>query len=300
MTFRSGFVGLIGRPNVGKSTLVNRLVGQKIAIVSDKPQTTRNRIHGVVTRPDGQVVLVDTPGIHSPRHRLGRYMNRLARDVMKDVDVVWFLRDATRPDHPGDEPIARSLAERSVPLFIVWNKMDQLRGGGGEKPVATAGLEESIAFPQLVGVHYVSALEGEGVEALLEETLQQLPEGPQYYPSDWVTDNPEQFVAAELIREKVLLLTREEIPHSVAIEIEAFSERDDRPLVDIHATIYVERDSQKGIVIGKGGRMLKGIGEQARVDMEHWLGRQVNLQLWVKVKPDWREKEGALQQFGYR
>lgn len=300
MTFRSGFVGIIGRPNVGKSTLVNRLVGQKVAIVSDKPQTTRTRIHGVVTRPDGQVVLVDTPGIHVPKHRLGEYMVRVARDVIRDVDAIWFLRDATRPDHPGDEAIARSLAERAVPLFIVWNKMDRLRAEGGEKPEAAAGLDESIVFSDLAGVHYVSALEGEGVEALLDATLQRLPEGPQYYPSDWVTDNPEQFVAAELIREKVLELTREEIPHSVAIDIEAFSEREDRPLVDIHATIYVERDSQKGIIIGKGGRMLKAIGEQARADMEHWLGRQVNLQLWVKVKPDWREKEGALQQFGYR
>lgn len=296
-------MGIIGRPNVGKSTLLNRLVGHKVAIVSDKPQTTRNRLHGVVTRPEGQMILVDTPGIHEPRHRLGQYMVRVAQAAMGDVDVIWFLRDATRPRHRGDRAVALQLARAAsrdpVPVLEVFNKMDLLSPKEREALTDRAGLEE-VDIPGLVGTYRVSALDGEGVDELVQATFALLPEGPQYYPSDWVTDHPEQFVAAELVREKLLHLTREEIPHSVAVEIEEFREREDRPLIDIRAVIYVERESQKGIVIGRGGQMLRAVGEAARADLESLLGRQVNLQLWVKVKPDWREKEGALQQFGYR
>lgn len=301
--FRSGFVGLIGRPNVGKSTLLNRLVGRKVAIVSDKPQTTRNRLHGVLTRPEGQMVLVDTPGLHEPRHRLGEYMNRVAQTAMTEVDVIWFLRDATRPLHREDREVAlrlaRSLASHPVPVLEVLNKIDQLSPAQRAALVDRAGLEE-VEIPGLRGTYRVSALQGEGVEELLAATFVLLPEGPQYYPADWITDHPEQFVAAELVREKLLHLTRDEVPHSVAVVIEEFRQRPDRPLIDIRAVIYVERESQKGIVIGKGGQMLRAVGQQARMELEALLGCQVNLQLWVKVKPDWRDKEGALQQFGYR
>lgn len=296
--FRSGFVGVIGRPNVGKSTLVNQLVGQKVAIVSDKPQTTRNRIHGIIHRPNGQVVLVDTPGVHQPLHRLGRYMNRVAHEAAGEVDVIWFLRDATQPRHPGDEPVAERVRQVKAPVFVVFNKADALDSGGRGRLPTQEELAQEI--PNLAGVHVISALLGEGVEELLQATLALLPEGPRYYPEDWISDHPQEFVAAELIREKVLLLTRDEVPHSVAVEIERFSQRPDKPLIDIEATIYVERESQKPIIIGKGGSMLKQIGQLARLDMEAFLGQQVNLKLWVKVKPDWREKEGALQQLGYR
>src|SRR5690606_26660522 len=228
--FRSGFVGIIGRPNVGKSTLVNRLVGHKVAIVSDKPQTTRNRIHGVLTRPEGQMVLVDTPGLHEPRHRLGQYMVRVAQTAMGDVDVIWFLRDATRPRHPGDRAVAHQLAQAQarsrepVPVLEVFNKVDLLAPKERAALADGAGLE-GLDIPGLAGTHRVSALSGEGVEELLQATFALLPEGPQYYPADWVTDHPEQFVAAELVREKLLHLTREEVPHSVAVEIEEFRER---------------------------------------------------------------------------
>lgn len=297
--FRSGFVSVVGRPNVGKSTLLNRLVGQKVAIVSDKPQTTRNRIHCILTRPDLQMVFLDTPGIHRPLHKLGEYMVRTALRTLNEVDVILFVVDASGPPGKGDEFIAGHLRDSDVPLILAANKMDLWEGTAGEKERQEATLVAYSNLAEFAAVVPVSALEGRGLAELVDTVGGFLPEGPKYYPDDWVTDHPEQFIMAELIREKVLHLTREEIPHATAVTIEQVQAREDRDLVDVWATIYVERPSQKGIVIGRNGSMLKQVGKLAREDIESLLGSQVNLQLWVKVKDDWREKAGSLNDLGY-
>lgn len=298
-TFHSGFVAVVGRPNVGKSTMLNKLVGQKVAIVSDKPQTTRNRIHCILTREDAQIVFLDTPGIHKPMHRLGEYMVDVAQRTLTEVDVILFVTDANHPPGRGDEYIAGLLADHETPVILVLNKIDLWEGTPSGLDKAEHMPKAYAALGDFTSIMPVSAQTGQGLGELLDEVVGLLPEGPKYYPDDWVTDHPEQFIIAELIREKVLELTREEIPHSVAVVIEEMRRREDRDLVDVWATIYVERRSQRGIVIGKDGSLLKQVGQLAREEIEGILGSQVNLQLWVKVKDDWRNKKGSLSSFGY-
>lgn len=292
--YRSGFAAIVGRPNVGKSTLLNALVGRKLAIVSDKPQTTRNRILGVLNLEGAQAVFIDTPGIHKPHHKLGEMMVRLARNVLDEVDLVLFVVDASAPLGTGDRMIAGHLAATATPAFLVANKIDRLPAGDLQPALATYG-----ALHRFAGVYPISALRGAGLDELLAAILARLPEGPQYYPEGMVTDQPEQFIIAELIREKVLLLTREEVPHSVAVQIEEMTPRSGN-LVYVKATIHVERDSQKGIIIGEGGRLLKEIGSLARAETENLLGTRLYLDLWVKVTPDWRNRESTLRSLGYR
>lgn len=291
--FRSGFVALIGRPNVGKSTLMNAFIGEKMAIISDKPQTTRNQIRGILTTDDEQVVFLDTPGIHKPQHKLGERMVKTAIRTLQEVDLILFLVDAAAGPGAGDDFIIEQLRSVTTPVILVVNKADQ------------TGVDEAMKLVSLYLPRYpfagalpVSALEGLNQEQLLALIVARMPEGPQYYPADMVTDQPERFIVAELIREKILVLTREEIPHAVAVEILSMKRREGRDLVDIEANIYVERDSQKGIVIGKKGSMLKEVGQLARQDIEALLGTPVYLQLWVKVKADWRNKQATWQAFG--
>ncbi len=291
--FKSGFAAVIGRPNVGKSTLLNNLMGQKLLIVSDKPQTTRNRIHCILTTDDAQVVFLDTPGIHRPRHKLGQLMVKTAFQTLKGVDLILFLVEGNINPGPGDRYIAAALQGLDTPVFLVLNKID-LPAEGRE-----ASREKYAQLFPFAKVHEVSALEGTNLAQLSGDILAALPEGPKYYPDDMVTDQPERFVAAELIREKVFLLTRDEIPHSTAVVIEEMAERESGSLIDIRAVIHVERDSQKGIVIGKQGRVLKEVGTLARKDLEVLLGSPVYLELWVKVKKAWRNKDAILREFGY-
>lgn len=293
--FRSGFAVLAGRPNAGKSTLLNRLVGRKVAITSHRPQTTRNRIAAVLHRPDAQVVFMDTPGLHSPQHRLGEYMVKVARSSLEGADVVLFVVEADSAG-PGDgeREVARALRGVEGPLVLVLNKIDRL-----PRPYLAPVLEACRGLADFRAVHPVSALTGAGVKELVEGVISLLPEGPPYYPADTVTDQPERQMLAELVREQVLIRTREEIPHSVAVDVEQVAEREDG-LVQVAAVIYVEKDSQKGILIGKGGHMLKEIGKHARAQMEELLEARVFLELWVKVKEDWRNREGSLRAFGYR
>ncbi len=292
--YHSGFVTLIGRPNVGKSTLLNRLVGEKISIVSDKPQTTRNRIQCILTRPDGQVIFLDTPGIHKPKHRLGEMMVKTAENTIGEVDLVLYVVSADAPEvGTGDRFIQERLAGSRAPIFLVVNKIDLVSAE------EVAGIVEAYSQGlKLAGVFAISALVGTEVERLSAAIMGTLPEGPQYYPDDMITDQPERFIVGELIREKVLHSTREEVPHSVAVEVTAMKEKPD--IVYVEAVIYVERDSQKGILIGSKGSMLKEIGAKARADIEGLLDTKIFLDLWVKVKKDWRNEERALKQLGYR
>lgn len=303
--FRSGFAVIAGRPNVGKSTLLNRMVGQKIAIVSDKAQTTRNRISGVLNRPGLQVVFIDTPGIHKPKHRLGEYMLAVAENTLNDVDVVLFVVDGSQPPGPGDRYVASLLDRVSPPVIIALNKMDLVAdshapgtAGSGGGRAGQGYLDAYAALVKAEKVIPVSARTGANVDSLVEAAGLLMPEGPMYYPEDMVTDQPEQLLVRELIREKLLALTREEVPHSVAVDIEEMAPRKG-DLIYISATIYVERESQKGIVVGEGGRLLKEAGRLAREDMEALLGNRVYLDLWVKVKKDWRNRDSVLRTLGY-
>lgn len=293
-SFRSGFIAMIGRPNAGKSTLLNRLIGRKIAITSDKPQTTRNKIAGVLTSDDWQMVFLDTPGVHKPLDRLGEEMVRTALNTLNEVDVIYLLVDASIPFGGGDEYLAEKLKKIETPVFLLLNKIDKIKKADLLPLIdlyRTKGNWQEI-FP-------ISALKGENTDGLLEATLQLLPAGPSYYPTDAATDQPERQLVAELIREKVIAATRDEVPHAVAVEIEHIEKRNDR-LLYIAAVIYTERDSQKGIIIGKKGDMLKQIGSQARHDIEVLLGSKIYLELRVKVKADWRSTERALCELGYK
>lgn len=294
LMFKSGFIALIGRPNVGKSTLMNKLVGEKMAIISDKPQTTRNRIAGILNLEGAQVIFLDTPGIHRPRHKLGEYMVKVSRGTLAEVDLIFFLVEASSSPGPGDQFINEILREVGTPVFLIINKSDLVSKKG------LAGVRDSYrGLGDFARVLCLSALRGDNLGELLEGLLEYLPEGPRYYPEDMITDQPERFIVGELIREKILELTREEIPHSVAVEIQEMKEREGQDLVYLSAVIYVERDSQKGILVGKGGGLLKEVGKRARQDMERLLGSRVYLELWVKVKKDWRNREKALHNLGY-
>ncbi|OPA78416.1 GTPase Era [Paenibacillus selenitireducens] len=292
--FKSGFVAIIGRPNVGKSTLMNQVIGQKIAIMSDKPQTTRNKIHGVYTSNDSQIVFLDTPGIHKRQSKLGDYMNTVALNTLNEVEAVLFLVDVVEGIGGGDRYIIEQLKKISTPVFLVLNKIDQVHPET-LLPIIVA-YKDLYNFAEIVPI---SAMNGNNVNTLLEQVSKYLPQGPQYYPDDQVTDHPEQFVVAELIREKILHLTREEIPHSIAVAIEDMKVQENG-VVYIGAVIYVERDSQKGIVIGKQGSLLKEVGKLARRDIENLLGSRTFLELWVKVKKDWRNQERILKDLGFR
>jgi GTP-binding protein Era len=293
--FKSGFVSIIGRPNVGKSTLLNHVIGQKIAIMSDKPQTTRNKIQGVYTNNQAQIVFIDTPGIHKPKHKLGDFMMKVAQNTLREVDLVLYVVDATEAFGSGEEFIIERLKGTNTPVFLVINKIDKIQ------PDALLGVIETYRtkhdFKEVIPI---SALQGNNISTLMEQITEYLDEGPQYYPSDQVTDHPERFVVSELIREKVLHLTREEIPHSVAVNVEQMKKRENNDTVYIGATIIVERTSQKGIIIGKQGSMLKEVGKRARGDIEALLGSKVFLELWVKVQKDWRNKAAHLRDFGFR
>ncbi len=292
--FKSGFAAMIGRPNVGKSTLLNQVIGQKIAIMSDKPQTTRNKIQGVYTKENAQIVFLDTPGIHKAKHKLGDFMMQVATNTLKEVDVALFLIDAEEGMGGGDRFIAEQFASIRTPVFLVVNKIDRVHPD--QLLPLIASYKELHSFAEVIPV---SALNGNNVPTLLEQIIKYLPEGPQYYPADQITDYPEQFICAELIREKILHLTREEVPHSIAVAIEDMKV-EENGVVHISALIYVERDSQKAIVIGKQGQLLKEVGKQARADIEALLGSRTFLELWVKVKKDWRNEDRMLRDLGFR
>ena len=291
--YKSGFVSVIGRPNVGKSTLINSLIGQKIAIMSDKPQTTRNKILCVLTQDDAQILFIDTPGIHKPKHKLGEYMVKAAENTLKEVDVILFVVDATENIGAGELYIMERLQSTQAPVILVVNKVDQIN-----KQQVLPVISRYSDKLNFVGAIPISAKEKTNLDQLVEEIKKYLEEGPQYYPSDMITDQPERLVIGELIREKALHLTKEEIPHAIAVDIEEISKRNNDDLY-IRATIYVERESQKGIVIGAKGSLLKEIGQLARADIENLLGSKVYIDLWVKVKKDWRDNDILMKNFGY-
>ncbi|WP_423407436.1 GTPase Era [Heyndrickxia sp. MSNUG] len=292
---RSGFISIIGRPNVGKSTFLNRVIGQKIAIMSDKPQTTRNKVQGVLTLEDSQLIFIDTPGIHKPKHRLGDFMMKVAQNTLKEVDLILFMVNAQEGYGRGEEFIIEKLQNVKTPVFLVINKIDLIHPDKLFELIDS--YKEKFNFAEIVPI---SALEGNNIEKLLEQIKEKMPEGPQFYPADQVTDHPERFIVSELIREKALHLTREEIPHSTAVVIEKMERQAEKDMVHVMATIIVERDSQKGIIIGKQGSMLKEIGKRARLDIENLLGSKVFLELWVKVQKDWRNKASHLRDYGFR
>ena len=293
-SFKSGFVAIVGRPNVGKSTFMNYVLGQKIAIMSDKAQTTRNKIQGVYTKDNAQIVFLDTPGIHKPKHELGEFMVKSAYSALKEVDAVLFMVNVSEKRGPGDDFIIEKLKGIKTPIFLVLNKIDLVT-----PEVLLERVESYKDALDFVGVFPISVLQGNNVNELMEALIAALPEGPQYYPADQITDHPEYFVVSELIREKILQLTQEEIPHSVAVTVDKM-QKDEFDKVHVYANIIVERKSQKGIIIGKGGRLLKEIGTRARRDIQQLLGNKVYLELWVKVEKDWRKRKSNLQEYGYK
>lgn len=292
--FKSGFATLIGRPNVGKSTLMNHLIGQKIAITSNKPQTTRNRIQTVYTSEEGQIIFLDTPGIHKAKNKLGEYMVNVAERTLQEVDVVLWLVEPTTFIGAGERHIAEQLAQTKTPVVLVINKIDTVK----KEEVLTFidTYRKILDFAEIVPV---SALKGTNKETLIDVIFKYLPYGPMFYDEDTVTDQPLRQIAAELIREKALKLLDEEIPHGIAVSIDVMKQRPGGSLWDIEATIICERDSHKGIIIGKGGAMLKKIGSAARYEIEKLLEAKVNLRLWVKVKKDWRDSDFLIKNFGY-
>ena len=293
--FKSGFVTLIGRPNVGKSTLMNHLIGQKIAITSNKPQTTRNRIQTVYTSEEGQIIFLDTPGIHKAKNKLGEYMVTVAERTLREVDLILWLVEPSTFIGAGERHIAEQLCNTDTPVILVINKIDTV--SKAEILTFIDASKDIVPFKEIVPV---SALKGENTDELLQVMFEYLEEGPCYYGEDTVTDQPERQIVSELIREKALRNLSDEIPHGIAVAVDQMRERKAGNLIDIDATIVCERDSHKGIIIGKKGAMLKKIGSQARHDIENLLDCQVNLKLWVKVKKDWRDSDFLIRNFGYR
>ena len=293
--YKSGFVTLIGRPNVGKSTLMNQLIGQKIAITSNKPQTTRNRIQTVLTTDDGQIVFVDTPGIHKAKNKLGEYMVNVAERTLNEVDVVLWLVEPTTFIGAGEQHIISQLKKVKTPVVLVINKIDSVKKE--DVLPAIAAYKDVYDFAEIVPV---SARNGDNTDELVKVIMKYLPYGPQFYDEDTITDQPERQIVAEMIREQALRQLDKEIPHGIAVVIDRMKERPDGSCMDIEATIICERDSHKGIIIGKQGAMLKKIGTKARISMENLLDMKVNLKLWVKVKKDWRDSDTLLRNYGYR
>lgn len=294
--FKSGFVAIIGRPNVGKSTLLNRIVGEKIAIMSDKAQTTRNKIQGIYTTDDAQVVFIDTPGVHKPQNSLGDFMVKSAFSSLHEADAIWFVVDASMPRGRGDDFIIERLKEiKSTPIYLLINKVDLV----DPQTLLDIIASYQVEAPEWQEVYPISATEGDNVPQLLENIINILDEGPQYFDADQLTDHPERFVIGELIREKVLQLTRQEVPHSVAVVIDKIA-RENEEKIHVQASIIVERPTQKNIIIGKQGKMIKQIGTRARQDIERLLGDKVFLETWVKVEPRWRDRPQALQTLGYK
>ncbi len=292
--FKSGFATLIGRPNVGKSTLMNHLIGQKIAITSNKPQTTRNRIQTVYTDDAAQIVFLDTPGIHKAKNKLGEYMVTVAESTLSEVDVVLWLVEPSTFIGKGERHIAEQLARAKVPVILIMNKIDTV-----EKDKVAQALDAYRGIYPFADMIAVSALRSRNLEAVIDAIKKYLPYGPAFFDEDTITDQPQRQIAAEIIREKALRCLEEEIPHGIAVAVDKMKERPDGQIMDIEATIICERDSHKGIVIGKGGTMLRKIGSQARRDIEQMLEMQVNLQLWVKVRKDWRDSDFMIKNFGY-
>lgn len=292
--YRSGFVSLVGRPNVGKSTLLNQVLRAKVAITSDRPQTTRNAIRGVLTTPEAQIVFVDTPGLHKPRTALGNKLNRVVRNTLTEVDVVVFVVDVADGVGSGDAFIVSELAPLTTPVVVAMNKAD-LVGHDRLRTEEEKLLALGVSWPRLA----TSARVGTGIGELLHAVVERLDEGPLYYPPDAVTDQPERHLVAELLREKLLELLHEEVPHSIAVVVDDMWSEDDSDVVNVDLTIYVERDSQKGIVIGKGGRILKEAGTRARAEIEALLGSRIFLHQRVKVERDWQRREGMVDRFGY-
>ena len=292
--FYSGFVSLVGRPNVGKSTLMNRLIGEKIAIISNKPQTTRNRVQSILTKDDFQIVFIDTPGIHKPRHKLGEFMVKSAETTLNEVDAVLMLIEPADRVLEADRLIIEKFSKIKSPVILVINKVDST-----DKERVFKVIDNYRKLYDFAEIVPISALEGTNTDELLEVIKKYLPEGPQYFPSDMITDQPERQIAAEIIREKALRLLQEEIPPGIAVEIMEMKKRPEGNMVDVRATIYCEKDSHKGIIIGKHGAMLKKIGTNAREDIQKLLGSPIYLDLWVKVKKDWRDNDFLLKNFGY-
>ena len=295
MTFKSGFVSIIGRPNVGKSTLLNHVMGQKIAFMSDKAQTTRNKIQGIYTTENEQIVFIDTPGIHKPHNALGDYMVESAYSTLREVDTVLFMVPADEPRGKGDNMIIERLKQANVPVILVVNKIDKVHPD--QLLAQIDDFRTQMDFKEVVPI---SALEGNNTEKLLEILKSNLEEGFKYFPDDMITDHPERFLVGEMIREKVLILTREEVPHSIAVTVDSMKRDEDTGKIHIMATIYVERKSQKGIILGKGGDMIRKVGKMARRDIEVMLGDKVYLETWVKIKSNWRDKKIDIQAMGYR
>ena len=294
MDFLSGFVSIIGSPNVGKSTLMNRFVGQKVSIVSSRAQTTRNRVMGVLTKSAYQIVFLDTPGVTTPKNRLGEYMLKVAYDSLNEVEAVLFLTDAEKGIRDKDKALLEKLSSAKAPVIAAINKVD------AAKAENIAQMREQLEeVPYISDILEISAETGTGVDALEKLLVSKLEPGPKYFPDDMVTDQPERIVCSELIREKALVLLKEEVPHGIGVGIDKMQVREDKGITDVWATIYCERDGHKGIIIGKGGSMLKKIGAEARHDMEWMLGTRVNLQLWVKVKDDWRNSLSTMRELGY-
>ena len=293
-TFKSGFVSIIGRPNVGKSTLMNQLIGEKVAIMSNKPQTTRNRIQTVLTTEDFQAVFIDTPGIHTPKNKLGEFMVKSAITTLNEVDVIFYLVEAEAFIGKLDEDIIERLKHIDTPVFLCINKIDSVPK---ETVLETIDLyRKAYDFKEIIPI---SAYEGVNLDAILKTMPQYLPEGPQFFPSDMLTDQPERQIVAEIIREKALHLLDKEIPHGIAVEIESMKKREESDVVDIEATIVCERDSHKRIIIGKQGQMIKQIGTKARYDIERLLGSKIYLTLWVKIKKNWRDSDFLIKNYGY-
>jgi len=294
MSFRSGFISIIGCPNVGKSTLLNKMIGQKIAIVSDRAQTTRNKITGVLSKPDYQMIFLDTPGVTMPKNKLGEYMQKVAYDAINEVEAILFVADAEQGVRERDAMILEKLSKAKAPVIAFINKTDAASLGQANE--AQEVLEQQGFIKQILRG---SASSGKGLEELERALADYMVPGPQYFPDDMVTDQPERIIVGELIREKALLMLREEVPHGVGVGVDKMERREDRDIMDVYATIYCERESHKGIIIGKGGSMLKRIGQESRKDIEWMLGYQVNLQLWIKIKEDWRNRPGMLHELGY-
>lgn len=292
--FKSGFVTILGRPNVGKSTLMNFLLGEKLSIVSSKPQTTRNNIQTILNGEDYQVVFVDTPGIHKPKHKLGEYMVKIAEDSIKDVDLILFLTTPDLEMGRGDLFILEQLKGKDIPVILVMNKIDE-----NTQDRVAKSLQNYTEFFNFTEIIPISALKGKNIDTLLENMLKLLPEGPQYYPKDMITDQNEKFIVAEIIREKALRLLSEEVPHGIAVDIMSMK-ANDKEIYQIEAELVCEKDSHKGIIIGKNGVMLKKITQYAKDDIEKFLGAKVNLKIWVKVRKEWRDSSLFLREFGYK